>query len=1360
MRRRQGKALLATICATFILLAADSGEAFVRSLEYAEIVLLPGELSKSSNLTRSQNANNCVPFATSMGNSGAGGFGRMFTDVYVTAGSPPTVTVERGVADTGTVTVGIYIVEFQPADVRVQRGTYSLATGSTGPATGTLSPSVDTARAALLFYGKNNVTGTNQGYDRVMVEGRTNVAGTQVEFRRDTGTSTTIDGHWYVFEALNNSGYKFSVQPRTFTFTSVTGTSTALSPAVSPSLSFVVGSYLVAATNRDPDEAHLRLYMNCAATCTSISASSDAGGASITVTAYAITFASGVSVQRGTFNYATSSNQETAPLIPPLDPGKTMAWSGFGYAAGIMQVEGNGVADVPQGQQKVIAVTGTSVRGNRAMTGALAVGPWEAIQWSSITAVTLTSFEAVGVPGAVELSWETGSEIDNLGFHVYRASHEDGPYERITKAVIPGLGSSPSGARYTYVDDGVPAGETRHYKLEDIETTGATKLHGPVSAAPLERAASENNRTEPVTAGIAYGLPGATLRLLDQSRTGVTVELETSGFYAEPQEGGTVRLRIPEFSEESLLPVRRTWIQAVSGRSVRIVSVEASRVESFEGLRPGGGQEAKLVASRDGIVRVARGRGRAVPSRANASSEWAHLAETGFQGDVKKALLEISPLRFDESKGALLLARRIVVRISFEGRERDDLRTSASHRRARKENSVVARVATTERGLHAVRFEDLFRGGRRLRVDGLRLSRQGPMGTPVAFHVEPEGPWFGPGSELFFWSDGARANPYGREAVFEMELAPGASGGRPMATARAGVSGASLASYGERIEREENRLYQAALVDETELWFWDFLIAPASKSYSFDVSALAAVFETAKLAVRVQSVSDAEHRVRLFVNGSFVEERSWYGRRSQLLEAELSAGLLRDGTNTLTIESEAGAGYSGVMLDRFRVDYPRLPIATQGRLEGTFGASGMVEISGLGAGTVLLDRTDPDPRWLYTAPTADGGTFRFRAESGRQYVAVSADAVLRPAVRKTGSTGLRAASRSADYLVIGPEEFLEAARPLLDFRRGQGLDVEAVPLEAIAAEFGFGESSPDAIRAFVAHVYHEWREPRLRYVMLLGDATYDFKDYLQTGVVNHVPPLMVRTSFLWTASDPGYGTVHGTDPLPDVAVGRLPAASVDEVRALVSKVLAYERGERPLDGKVVLVTDDADEAGDFELDADEIASSLAGSHEVEKIYLSELGAGVSRRAVLDAFDGGASLMSYVGHGGIHLWASEGILTTSDLGSLERQERQPILLTMNCLNGYFHFPYFDSLSEALLKLEDRGAIAAFSPSGMSFNEPAHRFHQALVGAILGGRHARLGDAVLAAQMEYAETGAFPELLTIYHLLGDPALSLAR
>ncbi len=131
-------------------------------------------------------------------------------------------------------------------------------------------------------------------------------------------------------------------------------------------------------------------------------------------------------------------------------------------------------------------------------------------------------------------------------------------------------------------------------------------------------------------------------------------------------------------------------------------------------------------------------------------------------------------------------------------------------------------------------------------------------------------------------------------------------------------------------------------------------------------------------------------------------------------------------------------------------------------------------------------------------------------------------------------------------------------------------------------------------------------------------------------------------------------------------------------------------------------------------------------------------------------------MSYIGHGGIHLWSNDNVLNIDDVSALANVPRIPILLTMNCLNGYFHFPYFDSLSEALLKAEGRGVVAAFSPTGLSLDAPAHKYHRALLGAMTSGTHERLGDAILEAQADYADSGALPELLRIYHLLGDPAL----
>ena len=1000
-----------------------------------------------------------------------------------------------------------------------------------------------------------------------------------------------------------------------------------------------------------------------------------------------------------------------------------------------------------------------------------------------VTAVQLTLFTAVAGDGTVDLHWQTASELDNLGFHLYRSSSGAGPYERITGRAIPGLGSSPVGANYSYRDTGLANGITYYYKLEDIETTGRTTFHGPVVATPEAGASSTDGDSSEDSLGkdgdtsparITYGDPSAnSLKIVRREHAQVVLELETAGFYAEPQEDGSVRLEIPGFealteANAAGIPVTRTWVEAIAGRKVKLASVRASGVVAFTSLRPSDGEIPEIVATPDGTVHARRS-ARGVRRRARAAfgeeglypSEAARVVSVGFQGDVKKALVELAPLRWDASRGQLLLAGRLVVRIWFRGREpseTDGVRGRGyARRRSHDQRTVVARLGTTERGLYSVRYEEMMRGRRGVRAKTLRLSRQGEA---VAFRLQPNGNRFKPGSTLYFVSEGARANPFGNEAVYELEVgAPGEA----MAQSSAAPSGEPQPQYWHRAEWEENRYYQAALVDAPDLWLWDLLFAPETKSYPIEVNALAP--GASKLSVWLQGASDfpadPDHHVRVYVNGSLVEELSWNGKQAKHVDVELAPGLLREGDNVLQLENvgDTEAVYSMVMLDRYAVEYPRVALARDGQLRGRFRASGAAELSGLVAGAHLLDMSRAQPSWLLDTEVGADGMLRFRAEAGRSYLAVSPEAVYHPAVTKPRLSRLKNTRNRADYLVIGPEAFLQAAIPLLEVRRGEGLKVKAVSIEEVYSEFGFGEATPEALKDFLSYAYHKWRQPSPRYVVLLGDATYDFEDHLQTGVTNQVPPRMVKTSYLWTASDPSYAAVNGEDILPDFSIGRLPAATVEQVQAMVEKIVAYETGEAGLDrSTVVLVADNPDRAGNFEADADELAATVLASKNPEKIYLSQLGTAAARNAILQSFDEGASLVNYLGHGAIHLWADENFFNTSDVASLAPQAQQPLLLTMNCLNGYFHFPYFNSLAEELVQAKDKGAIAAFSPSGLSLNGPANLYHKALLQELFNGSHGRLGDAVLAAQEAYAETGAFPELLSIYHLLGDPALTL--
>ncbi|HEY7699536.1 MAG TPA: C25 family cysteine peptidase, partial [Vicinamibacteria bacterium] len=740
----------------------------------------------------------------------------------------------------------------------------------------------------------------------------------------------------------------------------------------------------------------------------------------------------------------------------------------------------------------------------------------------------------------------------------------------------------------------------------------------------------------------------------------------------------------------------------------------------------------------------------------------ARIAEVAFQGEVKKALLELAPLRWDGSGRRLLFARTLQVTVSF--RKREPSETATFGRRGRREREtaasrgIVARLATEYPGLHRVRYEDVFRETRGRGVDAaaLRLSR---LGKAVPFHLEPATDRFAPGSTLFFLSEGPDANPYGNEAVYELET--GRAGER-MRSLSSPPSGLPIHEVRATTEREEDRYYQAALLESPDPWLWEMFLAPSLKAFSFSLSSLAASGSPAKLEVSLQGASDfpesPDHHARLFVNGSYVGDDAWNGKEPRRIELTLPAGILREGENTLEIEGVADTGslYSLFFLDRFSVTYSRLAVADDGVASGTWEKAGAAEVFDVDAGARVLDLSGPAPRWV-AGVRHDGEALRFHVEAGGSYLVVDRSSVKRPEVRSVSPPRWKKYPPRADYVAIGPRDLLDAARPLLDHRRGQGLEVASIPVDEIFDEMGYGEKRPEAIRDFLTYAYHHW-PGGIRYALLLGDASYDFKDHLGTGAPNRVPALPIQTSYLWTASDPSFAAVNGDDLLPDIAIGRLPTADASELRAMIEKILAYESGGRDLTAPVVLVTDNPDLAGDFDADARDLMASVLASRSVRHLSLAALGADETREETREAFDEGASVVSYVGHGGIHLWASENVLDNDSVALLSPQDRQPIVIALDCLNGYFHFPFFDSLGEELLKADGKGAVAVFAPSGLSLNEPAQELHKALLRELFEGGHERLGDAVLAAQAKFLETGAFSELLEIYHLFGDPALAL--
>ena len=97
------------------------------------------------------------------------------------------------------------------------------------------------------------------------------------------------------------------------------------------------------------------------------------------------------------------------------------------------------------------------------------------------TAVELIDFSANPAEMGIELTWETVTEVDNLGFNLYRSQLHIGIKEQLNESLIPSqvIGSL-FGAQYTYVDDDLLADGTYYYWLESVDIRGFTELYGPV----------------------------------------------------------------------------------------------------------------------------------------------------------------------------------------------------------------------------------------------------------------------------------------------------------------------------------------------------------------------------------------------------------------------------------------------------------------------------------------------------------------------------------------------------------------------------------------------------------------------------------------------------------------------------------------------------------------------------------------------------------------------------------------------------------------------------------------------------------------------------------------------------------------
>lgn len=627
------------------------------------------------------------------------------------------------------------------------------------------------------------------------------------------------------------------------------------------------------------------------------------------------------------------------------------------------------------------------------------------------------------------------------------------------------------------------------------------------------------------------------------------------------------------------------------------------------------------------------------------------------------------------------------------------------------------------------------------------------------------------GAGLAFYGQGTD-NPYARDNVYWLRQGRG--------TAMAGVTlpasgpGQEASTFDSTVHAEIDQLAATVVADnpDVDYWYWSFLVAgdPTDGSKSFAVDAPAAApLGTGKLKLDLKGASatgvSGEHHALLRVNGNLVGETQWEGIAAHSVELDLGTGIVQAGANTVTVESvlDAGVPWSIFYVDGFDLTYDRHYRAAGDTLAFRGDGNTTVAVEGFADGGIsLLDISNRErPRLVQgtSIEAAKEGGFRLTFAPGSaaaDYLAVSAAALKAPrSITATGPTSLR--TGGAQYLVITTAALKGAAQELANLRTSQGLSAEVVDVADIMDEWNGGISSPYAIRDFLAWRYTR-TSPAPRFVVLAGAGSFDYRDNLGLGG-NLVPPLMAATGSGLFASDNRFGDVVGNDGVPEIAVGRLPVRTAAELSAYVQKVAAYEAEPAgPWSGRALLLSDDPEDGASFSADSQRLSFSLPRGVTGEAIALGDTPLAAARSALFSALGQGASFLSYVGHGGLDRLAAEGLLTSADVPSLPASARLPVVSALTCIVNRFEVPGFSPLGVELVRQPGRGAVAAFAPTGMSYNAAVQDLGDWFFRGLDAVPGARLGEVANRALRGYAALGSLANLVDIYTLLGDPALLL--
>ena len=447
-------------------------------------------------------------------------------------------------------------------------------------------------------------------------------------------------------------------------------------------------------------------------------------------------------------------------------------------------------------------------------------------------------------------------------------------------------------------------------------------------------------------------------------------------------------------------------------------------------------------------------------------------------------------------------------------------------------------------------------------------------------------------------------------------------------------------------------------------------------------------------------------------------------------------------------------------------------------------------ISNSAPATQVWDITDPlNPVNMQGSFTNNNFKFSNNCNRLREYIAFNGNEFLKPENAGRVNNQDIHNSSPADYLIITYPGFIAEANRLAQFHQQKNnLRVKVITTAQVFNEFSSGIPDPTAIRDFIKMYYDKYNtqpQNKLRYVLLFGDASYDYKDRLanNTNLVPAFESILSLDPLSTYTSDDFFGFLDDNEDinsslvtnLLDVGIGRVPAKNGIEAKNFVDKVLAYhdKKSFGPWRNITTMIADDEDQNLHLQ-DTETFSATAEATNQnlnVNKIYLDaypqQSGSGIdsypqANNAINNITNNGTLIWNYSGHGGFKRLAEEVILDQGIINSWSNNYRLPLFITATCDFAPYDNPMINSIGEDILLRPNTGGIALMTTTRLVFSFSNRLLNNNYLSTALlpdaSNKFKTLGEAVMSTKnITYQSSGDFINNRK-FTLLGDPAMKL--